>query len=71
MNLVKGVIYEIRDEAMDFYIAHNRVEYHSSKLRESDGKLLHVCLIRQSDDDIETHVFYDEEIKCVSQVQII
>lgn len=71
MNLVKGVIYEITDEAMDFYIAHNRVEYHSSKLRESDGKHLNICLIRQSDNSIETTIFYDEEIKCVSQVQTI
>lgn len=71
MKLVKGVVYEITDQVMDYFIAHNRVEYHSTKLRECDGKPLHICIIRQSDGDIETYNFYDEEIKCVSQVQEI
>lgn len=71
MKLVKGVVYEITDRAMDFFIGHNRVEYHSDKVRMTDGALLRVCLIHQSDGDIETYVFTDEEIKCVSQVQEI
>lgn len=69
IKLAKGVIYEINDDAMDFFIAHNRVEYHSTTNRESDGKPMHTCIIRQSDGDIETYRFFDEEIKCVSQVQ--
>lgn len=71
MKMVKGVVYEVTDRAMDFFIGHNRVEYHSDKIRVVDGATLRVCLIRQSDGDIETYTFLDEEIKCVSQVQEI
>ncbi|UIB81322.1 hypothetical protein [Flyfo podovirus Tbat2_2] len=71
MKMVKGVVYEITDHAMDFFIGHNRVEYHSTINREFDGKAMHICIIRQADDDIETYQFFDEEIKCVSQVQEI
>lgn len=71
MKMVKGVVYEITDQAMDFFIGHNRVEYHSTTNREFDGKAMHTCIIRQSDGDIETYQFFDEEIKCVYQVQEI
>lgn len=71
MKMVKGVVYEITDQAMDFFICHNLVEYHSTTNRGCDGKAMHTCLIRQLDGDIETYRFFDEEIKCVSQVQEI
>lgn len=71
MKLVKGVVYEINDDTMDFFIYHNRVEYHSTTIRESDGKPMHTCIIRQSDGDIETYRFFDEEFKCVAQLQEI
>lgn len=71
MKLVKGVVYEINDNAMDFFIEHNRVEYHSTTNCKFDGKPMHTCIIRQSDGDIETYRFFDEEFKCVAQLQEI
>lgn len=69
IKLVKGVVYEVTDKAMGFFMMHNRVEYHSSENRQIDDKLMHTCIIRQADGDIETYSFLHDEIKCVSQVQ--
>lgn len=71
MKLVKGVIYEVNDGAMDFFIKHNRVEYHSHFYRKLDNKRLNTCIIRDAEDSLETYTFYDEDFKCVAQLQEI
>ncbi|CAK7038064.1 hypothetical protein [Providencia sp.] len=69
MKLEKGKVYEISEQALDFYHKHNRAEYHSTYPRETDGEPLHNVIIRMVNGDLETSILLTDEIVKVADIQ--
>lgn len=71
MKLEKGKVYRISTDALDYYHAHDRAEYHSTFARESDGEPLHNFIIRFNTGDLEMTLFLSDDITGLSDSQEI
>lgn len=58
-ELIKGKFYRVET---DFFMKHDRAEYHSTYKRECDGADLHNMIIRMADDDLGVMCFTDKDI---------
>ncbi|NHB89582.1 hypothetical protein [Photorhabdus tasmaniensis] len=68
MKLEKGKIYDIEG---DYYMQHNRAEYHSTRYRDSDREPLHDMIFRSIDGDLGVGLFTTPEIIGLSETQEI
>ncbi|MGV8004302.1 hypothetical protein QPK14_21420 [Photorhabdus temperata subsp. temperata] len=68
MKLEKGKVYVV---AIDYYMKHDRAEYHSTRYRDSDNEPLHDMIIRMIDGDLEVGLFTTPEIIGLSEIQEI
>lgn len=68
MDMVKGKVYDV--DACYTHTKHSRAEYHSSHLR-CDGKKLHNMIIRMMNEDLEMVVYLDDDVKKISEEQVV
>ncbi|MEY0834297.1 hypothetical protein AB7273_20190 [Providencia alcalifaciens] len=69
MKLEKGKVYDLDWESVCYSQIHNRAEYHSTYLRETDSEPMHNMIIRMTDGYLAMAVVLTADIIQLSDIQ--